>query len=342
MVLMDELARFKDTAGRDNADDLYDKLSATTATFRDRARVLVLTSPEWEGDKSMRLLEEALETDAEGRPVRPHVLGLQLPTWEANQTLTEDYLWEAFGGESNPAAFWRDFGARPPHAVEAYYPDPERWDRQADSTRPDPYETGTLSQAFAPCCDARRYVHIDLGVTRDACGVAMAHKPVPGCPWHDKVNGEPNPKARRVVLDVAYQIRPPRTRETKGEISFERVRQVVRDWQDRGFKIKSGGVSYDGWQSLDSRQILRKEGFRTQEYSLDRNAEGHDTLQELINRDQFSYYPLPILIEEAKHLELVKGKKVDHGKGGSKDVVDAVAGAVYHALKRGGRMRFVG
>lgn len=347
MVIEDELARFKDTAGKDNADDVHEKLSATTATFRNRARVLVLSSPEWEGDKAMRLLEEAAETDEDGRPLRPHVLGLQLPTWEANLTLSEDYLWETFDGLGNPSAFWRDFGARPPHAVEAYYPDPERWERQADPERVDPYATGSLSADFVPCCDSRRFVHIDLGVTRDACGVALAHQPVEGCPWNKTMLNErgdivDNPKAKRIVLDVAIQIKPPRQRETKGEISFERVRQIVRDWHDRGFKIKAGGVSYDGWQSLDSRQILKREGFRTEEYSLDRDTEGHDTLQELVNRDELSYYRHRVLIDEARHLQLVRGKKVDHPKGGSKDVVDAVAGAVYHALKRGGRMRFVG
>jgi hypothetical protein len=184
-------------------------------------------------------------------------------------------------------------------------------------------------------------VHVDLGLSRDACGVAMAHKPVPGCPYF-QAKDVSNPKARKIVLDVAVQIAPPREREAKAEISFERVRQLIYDWEERGFHIKGGQVSYDGWQSIDSQQMLKRKGFRTAEFSLDRNLDGHDTLQELINTDELSYYAHPVLLREAKALSLVRGKKVDHPKGGSKDVVDAAAGACYFALKRGGRIAFVG
>lgn len=238
MVILDELARFKDAEGRDNADDVYERMSATTATFQQHGRVLVLSSPEWEGDKAMRLLEEAVEDD--GRPVRPHMLGLQIATWEANLNLTFEGLWQQFDGASNPRAFWRDFGARPPTTMEGYYPDPDRWDRQADREHQHPYDdAGQLAEWFKPCCDSKRFVHVDLGATRDACGLAMAHKPVPGCPWYEKKDSEPNPRARRIVVDVVHRLAPPRQQEHRGEISFEKVRQLIRDWHDRGFNSKA-------------------------------------------------------------------------------------------------------
>ncbi len=352
VVILDELPKFKDTEGKDNADAVYDQMSATTATFKDAARVLCIGSPEWAGDKGMRLLEQAMEIDEDGRFLHPTMLGIQMPTWEANLNLSQDYLWERYNGAENPRAFWRDFGAAPPEAQEAYYPDPERWDHQADPERRDPYESGALADWFLPCCDARRYVHIDLGATRDACGLGMAHKPVPGCPYFEPPrkrgiqvaeDAPPvNPKGRKIVLDVCMQVAPPREREAKAEISFEAIRQFIRDWQERGFHIKGGQVSFDGWQSLDSQQQLRHEGFHVEEFSLDRDTDGHDTLQELLNTNQLSYYKHAVLIREAKQLSLLRGKKVDHPKNGSKDVVDAVAGACYWALKKGGRISFIG
>ena len=353
MVLLDELARFKDTEGKDNADYVYEQMSATTATFGDSGRVIVLSSPEWEGDKAMRLLDEALEIDDDDHPIRPYVMGLQMATWEANLKHSQDWLWRRFGGVANPRAFWRNFGARPPTTVEGYYPGPGRWDRQADPDRRHPYdERGQLADWFKPCCGSRRFVHIDLGATRDACGVAMAHRPVPGCPYYEpppkrhvrvQEDAPPvNPKGKKIVLDVCLQVAPPREREAKPEISFEAIRQFIYDWDDRGFHIKGGQVSFDGWQSLDSQQQLRRQGYHVEEFSLDRDTEGHDTLQELVNTDQLSYYRHPVLIREAKQLSLLHGKKVDHPKGGSKDMVDAVAGAVYFALKRGGQVTFVG
>ncbi len=339
VVILDELARFKDTDGRDNADEVYEKLSATTATFPERARILVLTSPQWEADKSMRLLEEALTIDEEDRPLYPHMYALQMATWEANRNLEQQDLWERFAGAANPTAFWRDFGARPPRAVQAYYPDPDRWVRQADPERQHPFdEHGRMADWFRPCCDSRRFVHVDLGLSRDACGFAMAHKPVPGCPCYQGKGAASNPKAKKVVLDLCGAFRP----GPSGEISFESVRQLIRDLQDRGFNIKGGGVTFDGWQSVDSQQTLKREGYRTATLSVDRDLVAHDTLQELINTDQLSFYELPVLIKEAGQLQLRKGSKVDHPAGGSKDVVDAVAGAVFQAYRKGGRMAFVG
>jgi hypothetical protein len=339
VVILDELARFKDTDGRDNANEVYEKLSATTATFPERARILVLTSPEWEGDKSIRLLEEALSVDDEGRPLYPHMYALQMPTWEANRNLGQQELWERFAGAANPTAFWRDFGAQPPRAVEAYYPDPDRWVRQADPERQHPFdEHGHMADWFEPCCDSRRYVHVDLGLSRDACGFAMAHKPVPGCLCYEGKGAPPNPKAKKVVLDLCGRFLP----GPSGEINFESVRQLIRDLQDRGFNIKGGGVTFDGWQSVDSQQTLKREGYRTATLSVDRDLVAHDTLQELINTDELSFYDLPVLIKEAGQLQLRKGSKVDHPAGGSKDVVDAVAAAVFQAYRKGGRMAFVG
>ncbi len=101
-------------------------------------------------------------------------------------------------------------------------------------------------------------------------------------------------------------------------------------------------MSYDGWQSLNSQQQLRRHGFRTAQFRLDRDTKGHDTLQELVDTDRLGFYRYEPLIREGKQLTLVHGKRVDHPKGASKDVIDAVAGACYFALGRGGRLRFVG
>jgi hypothetical protein len=166
----------------------------------------------------------------------------------------------------------------------------------------------------------------------------MAHKPIPGCPYYQSRDAGPNPKAKKVVLDLCGRFLPGRS----GEIDFESVRQLVRNLQDRGFNIKAGGVTFDGWQSVDTQQTLRKEGFHCNTLSVDRDLAPHDTLQELINTDQLCFYEHSVLLREARQLQLRKGSKVDHPPNGSKDMVDSVAGAVFQALKRGGHIAFVG
>ena len=337
LAVLDELARMKDTGGKDNAHEVYTKMRAATRTFGPLGRVVVISSPEWEGDEAMQLLELAGEVDEEGRRLYPRTLPIHLPTWEANLSISREML--ADDERKNPTAFWRDFGADPPTALEAYYPDPERWVRQANPERRHPCDDqGRLVDSFSPCCAGRRFVHVNLALNRDACGFAMAHKPVPGCPYYETRDGAPNPRAKKVVLDLCGRFLPSPSRE----IDFESIRQVIRDLQDRGFNIKAGKVTLDGWQSVDFQQTLRKEGFRCQTLSVDRDLAPHDTLQELINTDQLSFYEHPVLFREARQLQLRKGTKVDHPPNGSKDMIDAVAGAVFQACKKGGHTGFVG
>jgi hypothetical protein len=80
--------------------------------------------------------------------------------------------------------------------------------------------------------------------------------------------------------------------------------------------------------------------------SVDRNTEAHDTLKELILDARFFIYPgegdikddnnqsvIAQAFREWRALRLINGKKVDHPLGGSKDLVDALAGAAYHVTK---------
>jgi len=276
--------------------------------------------------------------DYEPTPTKSHprLYGIHMPTWDANTALSYERLWDLQNGAANPGAFWRDFGARPAEAKEGYYQDPARWDRQACPDLNYPYnKEGQLEAGWKPCCDAKRFAHVDLGQTRDAAGIAMSHQPVPGCPFRDRYD---------VVVDLATQRRPQFSKHGTEveEIDFENIRQILRDWQERGFNLKSGKVTYDGFQSVDSRQKLRKEGFRAELFSVDRNLEPHDTVMEMVNTDRLGYWGHPVLIREAKQLQLLNGRKVDHPPKGSKDVYDAVAASAYHAKMFGGRVVFIG
>lgn len=383
LVLFDEICKYKTSDGADNAQEVYTSLKATTATFGDHARVISISSPEWEQDYGMVLLCQAVEREdsplgerCEGCAVRmqqpgyeptdaashARMYGLQMATWEANTGFTREQLWELENGASNPREFARNFGARPVGSSETYYPDPGRWDRQhtaalvadgvlkADPLRYPYDDKGALMDWWKPCCASKRFVHVDLGLTRDACGMAMAHQPIPGCMWYATIDGEPNPLARKVVVDICVQVKPPKARpgDAKGEISFERIRQRIRDWNERrkgedgrgGFNVVR--VTFDGFQSADSLQLLRKDGFRAEVLSVDRDLKAHDTLQELINTDQLAYGYHQVLIMEGKTVLLKNGRKVDHPSNGSKDCLDAVAGAALQAHKYGGRKTFIG
>lgn len=371
-IVYDEISKYKTNEGVDNAEQVYQQMKASTSTFGEDALIASFASPEWELDYGMLLLKMALEYNdsnledrcAACRPMaeqpsyqpihtkaHPRMFGIQMETWTANTSYSFEYLWDTQNGAANPRAFWREFGAKPSQTEEGYYPNPERWDKQVDMTLVRPYDNaGRLRAEWTACCDSRRFVHVDLAVSRDAAGVAMAHKPVPGCRYYTKIRNKAkewvdNEKAKSVVVDLVLQIKPRASSSSdRPEIDFAAVRALMTAWSaaPHNFPIRNGKVTYDGFQSVDSRQILKKLGFRTGLLSVDANLEPHDTLQELINSDDLAYPPDPILIREAKQLRLKNGRKVDHPPGGSKDVVDAVAAAVFNAYKRGGRTRFIG
>jgi hypothetical protein len=109
------------------------------------------------------------------------------------------------------------------------------------------------------------------------------------------------------------------------EIQFSDIRNIIFDLRDRKFNINK--VSYDGWQSVDSRQILAKQGFQTELLSV--GIKEHDNLKDLIYSENIQYYEFEPFLNECRRLELIKGNKVDHPPMGSKDVIDAVAGVAW-------------
>ncbi|MCE5237310.1 hypothetical protein LLH23_02335 [bacterium] len=178
-------------------------------------------------------------------------------------------------------------------------------------------EEGRLADWFRPDDAVPRYVHIDLGLKKDACGMAMAKVVSEG--------GQPV-----AVVELMLQLTAP----AGGEVNLATPREIVLALRRRGFPI--GQVSYDGWQSADSLQILRRHGVRAVTVSVDRDLGAYETLKELANDGRLRMYPFKPFLEECRRLELIQGTKVDHPAHGSKDVADAVAGAVSEAVKAWG------
>lgn len=124
------------------------------------------------------------------------------------------------------------------------------------------------------------------------------------------------------------------------EIDFAVIREFIMSLRGLGFNIVM--VTYDAYQSADSIQRLRQAGFSVDTLSVDRNTEAYDLLKELIYTGCCALPNHPLLMQELCQLEFIKGKKVDHPPRGSKDVADAVAGAVFnvHTTAMSGEFSF--
>jgi len=176
-----------------------------------------------------------------------------------------------------------------------------------------------------------RFIHVDIGLTGDALGFAMGH--VAGMVRNRRVNPDgtesevSNPFA---IIDLMARVVPP----PGEEVELAKMRAFVV-FLSKLFHVER--VTFDGFQSADSIQILRRFNIEAGKLSVDRDDEAYLSLRSAMFDRRISYYEYPPFIDEVLDLERdIKKRKVDHptrsskGGNGSKDVSDAVAGVVWH------------
>ena len=310
---------------RQNADEMYTAVQRRIKSrFGNDGLLLIVSSPKHTTDFVERKLKEAESN--------PRIFASRKAVWEVKPP--ERFCGQSFEhkGRQIPIEFYeefqrdaqrasRDLAAMPLGAYHALFVDMAPLYQACSEKLEHPVidEHLQLADWFRNEGDARpRYVHVDLGLRHDACGIAMAVA--------DVTNGEPT-----VTVELMTRFEPP----PDGEIDLAKVREFIFALRERGFVI--GEVSYDGFQSADSQQILRRRGFAAATVSVDRDMTRYQMLKELAYEGRLLLYRYAPFFEEAAQLEIVRGQKVDHPRGGSKDVTDAVAGAVSEAALAAGR-----
>jgi len=172
-----------------------------------------------------------------------------------------------------------------------------------------------------------RAIHVDLALNGDLCGFACGYSPYDTTQRSTTLNNEyKEERVITVVYDVLLGIHPQKGQD----IEFSDVRSLIYYLRDV-IKIPVKWVSFDGFQSVDSRQILRSKGFKTARISV----EGTDSYQALrtaymqkrIHTQQHQLYHDELSNLERDH----KTKKIDHPANSSKDIADGVCG-VYVSL----------
>lgn len=247
--------------------------------------------------------------------------------------------------DNNPEKALRDLAGIPPAAdnpfislVDRVDECFERWEESHTQNGnilipvgPDPVDP-KLSDFVVATDSLRRVIHVDIAVSADgdALGLAMGHvsKLV-------EVDGELKPY---IVFDFLMRIKAaPGT-----EIILGDIRKIIYDLKDeRGFRISK--VTFDGFQSTDSRQQLNKRRIKTDYVSVDRTLVPYYDLREAIYERRIELPPyltfinrgetVKVNIAKKELLELSeRGGKVDHPQKGSKDVADAIAGVTYTLL----------
>lgn len=182
-----------------------------------------------------------------------------------------------------------------------------------------------------PSCP--RFMHVDTSLTGDCTGIAMAHASGVVRRRDMRPDGTFSVEAKPyIIVDFMLRVMPP----PGAEIALHKVRKFIYYLRDI-FTI--AGVSFDGYQSRDSKQLIQKEGFTCEIVSVDKSSDPYISLRSAFFDRRIVTYHYPPFIDEFLDLEYdIKSRKVDHpnrssrGTKGSKDVSDAVAGACWWCL----------
>ncbi len=326
--VMDEAAWYTETDDHDVAEDMFNALhSRIKNRFGDNGLLVMISSP--------RYVEDFIEKKMEEAKTNALIFAKRKKLWDSKPAHCFCGQWIDFQeykipiefeteAKRNPETFKRDFMAIPSLALEPYFKRMDLVEQCIDPNRTDPVdEFGNFRPEFKGKPEYRgkpknwHCIHVDLALKRDATGFAMTHD-----------------EGDIVVVDLMMRIKAPQD----GEIQFSDIREKIFELRRRGFRIDR--ITFDGWQSIDSLQILRKEGFKCETLSVDRDTRAYDTLKEKIYAGKLKCYRYEPFLHEMRRLELKEGVKVDHPPHiGSKDVTDAVAGAAFTTVQRTGKCR---
>lgn len=356
IVILDEISGFaiENTSGNQNAKtagQIYDMYKASVISrFPDFGKLMLLSFPRFKNDFIQQRYNEVvgnkttiirsetlvvnpdLPEDYPGNTVtveweedhihnykEPRVWALRRPSWEVNPARKiSDYI----------SAFVRDpidalsrFACMPPDAIDAFFKSRDKIELAFNDPIWNIAEDGVMRPGWTPIPDKEYYVHVDLAQKIDRCAVALAHVEN----FVEVKIGDKSTYQPKIIVDAIRWWTP----KTNENVKFEEVREFIVDLYRQGFAIKL--VTFDRWNSVDIMEELRGYGINTETLSVARPH--YQDLAVILSEERLSGPNNTILIDELLELRAVGQNKVDHPRKGSKDLADAVCGAVYNADK---------
>jgi hypothetical protein len=248
----------------------------------------------------------------------PRVFALKRPTWEINPTRKIEDFTEAFYSDAADALM--RFACMPPEATDAFFKNRAVIEKAFSNPKLNVDYYGRFDDSFKPKEDVKYFMHVDLAQKHDHCAVALAH--VDG--WVTMKIGENYKQAApRIVVDAVRYWTPTASKS----VDFTEVKDYITNVRDRGFNLKL--VTFDRWNSHDMMQQLGVHGIKTEILSVAKKH--YEDMSLTLTEERLLGPNIQLLIDELLQLRIVKDK-VDHPRKGSKDLSDAVCGAIFNAI----------
>ena len=355
VVILDEISGFEleSTSGHDQAKTasaIYKMYRASVnSRFPDFGKVILLSFPRFKNDYIQQRYNEAvaekevvlrhhkfkvdpdLPNGTEGNEFEmeweedhivsykvPRMYALKRPTWEINPTRTiDDFTIDFY---TDPTDALSRFACMPPDATDAFFKSRMVIEKAFSDPKLNVDSYGRFDDDFKPNPDRTYFMHVDLAQKHDHCAVALAH--VEG--WVTMKIGEQYKEAApRVVIDAVRYWTPTASKS----VDFTEVKDYITNVRERGFNLKL--VTFDRWNSHDMMQQLGVHGIKTEILSVAKKH--YEDMSLTLTEERLHGPKIQLLIDELLQLRIVKDK-VDHPRKGSKDLSDAVCGAIYNSI----------
>ena len=354
MAILDEISGFAENATNPELgktpDNIYKAFRGTVdSRFPDYGKVILLSFPRYHGDFISKkydaavadkeiiakqhtfILNPDLPADAEGNQFTieweedhitqyklPKVFALKRPTWEVNPTRRIEDFKVAF--YTDPLDARMRFLCDPSISSDAFFRNKERLS-EAMTIR-NPVDTvRRIDESWKPDPTKTYYVHADLAQRVDKCAVSVAHIDR----WVKiQVTDTFEQVVPVVVVDMIAWWEP----RKEGPVNLSDVKNWIANLRRLGLNL--GMVTFDRWNSFDIQQELRDQGIKTDTLSVGKKH--YEDLAMLVYEDRIALPRIELLLTELTELKVVNDKKVDHPRKGSKDLSDAMCGAVFNAI----------
>ncbi len=355
LAVLDEISGFASEVGTGNeqgktAENIYKAFRGSVdSRFPDLGKVVLLSFPRYQGDfiskryedviaeketiekKHIFIMNEDLphndpnnqfeiawEEDTILSYKVPKVLALKKTTWDVNPTRKIDDFKLAFYTDLGDAMM--RFACTPTFASDAFFKQKDKLEKCMTLRNPvDNFRR--FDESFKPDPEKIYYIHADLAQKHDKCAVAIAHVDK----WVNiQVIKDYEQVAPMVVVDAVAWWEP----KSEGPVNLSEVKQWIINLRRQGFNI--GVVSFDRWQSFDIQQELKAVGIKTDTVSVAKKH--YEDLAMMIYEERVAIPRIPLLLEEMSELKIMKNTRVDHPRKKSKDLADAVCGAVFGAI----------
>jgi hypothetical protein len=355
LAVLDEISGFANEVGTGNdqgktADNIYKAFRASVdSRFPDLGKVALLSFPRYPGDfisqrydavimekevvskEHTFIMNEDLPEDSDGNKLvinwdeediisykYPGVFALKRPTWVVNPTRKIDDFKLAFYTDLGDAM--QRFACVPTYSTDAFFKQTEKV--RACMTIRNPIDSyKRFDETFKPDPTKKYYVHADLAQKHDKCAIAIAHVEK----WVNiQVIKDYQQVAPVVIVDAVVYWEP----KTEGPVNLSEVKLWIQNLRRQGFDI--GMVSFDRWQSFDIQNELKQVGMRTETVSVAKKH--YEDMAMLMYEERLVMPAIELLFQELTELKIMKNNRVDHPRKSSKDLADAVCGAIFGAI----------